>query len=343
MAHNSYSTGFGPSAYDASCPWSVAAACGERFYQLNVDTKTFERDIEKAKANRCVAFVVEIVQATGGAVLSAEQWQRIVQACQKHRMILVVDEAMTAVRCGAPFAHQLPCYREYGRPDFVFFGKGIQTCGVAIDWKGVNATHLGMVTRDDQVAAVVTWQKRFTELAPPESLLQSWGTIVMAKKQNWPQRAVQIGEILRSVLYEVGVKSCSVKGLHSLIYFSQSDPGPKYLHVVPASAGSLYARWLPVLDAVMCSTRELHEKVFGFSSSCHRRQLARYLRKHGWDIGYCSRCGDNMEIGDDRPGARERCEVCLVRPCEQCEPGDHMCQFQELGKQSLYHGYGSSN
>lgn len=329
VARNSYSTGFGPSAYDASCPWLKAAACGEPFHKLDLNVRNLDHEIANAKSQRCVAFVVEIVQSTGGVVISAAQWQAIVHACRRHRMFLVVDEAMTAVRCGAPFAHQLEQYKEYGRPDFVFFGKGIRACGIAVDWEGINIAQARWTARKDQVEAAIMWQKRFTEIAAPEILLQSWGTILLAKQQDWPQRAIRIGKILRAVLTNVCADPSSIKGLHSLIHFRQSDQGPKDLHVVPASAGPTYTRWLPVLDPVMCSETDLQTKTFGLASLSHRRQLAKYLREHGWAIGYCSRCGDSMEVGDDREGARAPCEFCLTKPCEQCEPGDHICQFDK--------------
>ena len=53
-------------------------------------------------------------------------------------MVLIVDEALTIIRCGAPFAHPLYLYRRHGHPDLILLGKGIQTCGVAVDLKAIN-------------------------------------------------------------------------------------------------------------------------------------------------------------------------------------------------------------
>lgn len=142
---------------------------------IEMDPRTIDQQIKAAVDNYCIAFFVEIVRSQDGRVLSPEQWRASLESCGKYDIVLIVDEAMTAVRCGAPFAHQLPEYRCQGRPDLVLFGKGIRTSGVAVDWNGTNIKNLGIVSDDNRLDVILQWQSRFTETASPESLLQSWG------------------------------------------------------------------------------------------------------------------------------------------------------------------------
>ncbi|KAF6230752.1 hypothetical protein HO133_000011 [Letharia lupina] len=325
IMEGSYGTGFGPLAYNAPCPWSSTVACGTKPVVVRMGSGEIDQQVKRAKAKHCVALLVEIVRARDGCVMTAEQWEMTVQACRKHRMILIVDEAMTAIRCGAPFAHQLPEYERHGRPDFILFGKGIRTNGIAIDWKGVNVGILRKITAEEQVDVVVMWQKRFTEIAPPEILLQSWGIIALAQEQDWPQRSIRIGQTLRTILMSFGLKATSIWGLHSLIWLRRGESAVDDSAVMSANAGPHYTRWLPVMDTVMMSEEEMRNKVFGLGSLTHRRQVVEYFLNKGWWLGYCSRCGDTMETGEDREGVRDRCMVCFARPCEVCESGPHKC------------------
>lgn len=329
VMEGSYGMGFGPLAYNAPCPWSSDAACGPKPVIVRMDSNTIQKQIKAAKASKCVALLVAIVRSSDGTVMTTAQWRAIIEACDKYRMYLVVDEAMTAIRCGAPFAHQLPDYKYHGRPDLVLFGKGIRTNGIAVDWRGVNFRRLGEVSLEDRVNAIILWEKRLTETAPPEILLQSWGTITLACKQGWPQRAIKIGQVLRNVLATFNIRPSSISGLHSLLWLSRHDGALNKLAVMSANAGNDYTRWLPLMDSIMTSEATMMTKVFGFGSRQHRKLLAAYLIKRNWWLGYCSVCGNAMETGDDRIGARERCMECFARPCDVCEPGEHVCQMMD--------------
>lgn len=325
IMEGSYGMGFGPLAYSAPCSWSSSVACGPEPVIVRMIPDMISQQIKKAKAKKCIALLVAIVRSSDGGVMTANEWLATLQACKEYGMVLVVDEAMTAIRCGAPFAHQLPEYKCHGRPDLILFGKGIRTNGIAVDWQGINLQRLGQVSLEDRLEAITLWQKRFTETAPPEALLQSWGTIVLAQEQEWPQRAIKIGKILRSILTSFNMKNTSISGLHILIWLRRSDPALCKLAVVSANAGEIYTRWLPLMDSVMASEAEMTSKVFGLGSRQYRKLLGAYLIKKDWWLGYCSLCGDAMETGGDREGARERCLKCFVRPCDVCEPGDHVC------------------
>jgi 4-aminobutyrate aminotransferase-like enzyme len=211
VMEGSYGTGYGPLAHTAVCERFIPVACGSKPVVVQMDSKTIEKQIGKAKGNKCIAFLVEMIRSRDGRPLTSDQWRATVDACEKHNVMLIVDEAVTAIRCGAPFAHQLPEYRFHGQPDLVLFGKAIR----AVVWNGINVGKLQITGPDERLQMVLEWQLRFTETAPPHSLLQSWGTIVAAQSQDWPESAVHIGRTLREVLLDLGIDSSGVRHLRS--------------------------------------------------------------------------------------------------------------------------------
>ncbi|KAL8828558.1 MAG: hypothetical protein Q9170_006552 [Blastenia crenularia] len=331
VMEGSYGVGYGSLAYNAVVPGLRTAACGPQPFliTMSADPQSVMEQIKAAKTEGCMAIVVEMVRSSDGRKMYEPVWQAIVQACRQTGMFLIVDEALTAIRCGAPFAHQLPEYRRHGPPDLVVFGKGIRTCGIAVDWHGVNIEELGVTDFEQQIDILLQWQARFTELAPVESLLQSWGTMVAAKMQDWPRRAVDIGVALREVLDHFQIDPSWISGLHALIWVKKDERLSREMMVMPAGTGSEWVRWLPVMDPIMASSDPLMITTFGQGSASYRRQFGAFLKKRGWMLGVCSVCGEAMETGDDRGGSRQPCMVCLARPCEQCEPGKHICQFRE--------------
>ena len=143
-------------------------------------------------------------------------------------------------------------------------------------------------------------------------------SVVLARREHWPQRAQVISHILRGRIIAQGVKACSIRGLHGLIYIPLQDVGRLGPPVMGARAGR-FLRWLPAMDEVMTSEEQLSTKVFGEDSIPHRREISTYLENQGLQLGFCSRCGDAVEI------EVVSCEVCVVRVCEECEPGAHIC------------------
>lgn len=319
ILEGSYGAGFGCLAYDAVLDSCRPLGNGPRpvVIQTNI-TSSIDAQIANARRKGCIAMITEIVRAKDGKVVCEKAWKNILKACQKHGLILVVDEALTAIRCGAPFACQLPQYAKHGLPDLILFGKAVRTNGVAIDWRGINIQKLGITDAEDRHFTILDWQERTTEMAQVADLLFSWGTILLAKQEDWPQRSVRIGEILRNIIVDEGVRESLIGGLHSLIYLRLLDNERLLSPVMGAKAGN-HVRWFPVMDDVMMSADELRTKVFGESSLPHRREVAGYLRRHNMRLGYCSRCGE--AVGD----SIESCDACIVRKCEECEAGEHEC------------------
>jgi len=323
--HGSYGAGYGPLAYNSAVPEIRTLASGTKPFIVNTQNPAkIHSQVKRAKAEGCVAPTAEIVRAADGTVISPLAWRNILAACRRHCLVLIVDEAMTAIRCGAPLAHQLPQYRQHGRPDLILFGKAVRTNGIAVEWNGINIRKLGITNEEEREYTTLHWQERLTEMAPTADLLTSWGTLVLAAREDWPQRSQTIGQILRDVVKDEGIKSSSIGGLHSLIYLRQKDYSRISWPVMGANAGN-YVRWLPTMDRVMTSRDELFTKVFGPDSVPHRKQLAAYLSSKGLEPRWCSGCGTAVESG-----MKVTCPRCVANRCENCEPGEHDCPIEDF-------------
>lgn len=320
ILEGSYGAGYGCLAYDAIIRTVRPLANGPRPFIIETNiARRIDTQVERAKNEGCVALIAEIVRAEDGKPISERVWGSLLAACDKHALILIVDEALTAIRCGAPFAYQLPQYSTHGFPDLVLFGKAVRTNGIAVEWRGINIQKLRIENRP---FAILDWQERLTEMAQIADLLISWGTLVLARKERWPQRAQQIGTLLRNILVAEGVRRAEIGGLHSLIYIQPSDVKRLSSPVMGAKAEE-HIRWLPVLDEVMASEDELRAKVFGQTSIPHREQVSAFLRRQRLKLRFCGGCGDAVEEGV------RSCERCVVRFCKKCEKKKHVCRMRD--------------
>ncbi len=319
LAQGGYGAVFGPMAYQCVLPYARPLANGPKPFIIKTQAHNkISSQVRKAKAEGCIALIVEIVRSADGSVISDVAWKHLVNACRKHCLVLVVDEALTAMRCGAPFAYQLPQYAKAGFPDLVLFGKAVRTNGIAIDWRGINIQKLGINDKEDRLLVALHWQDRFTAVATAQDLLVSWGTLILAGRDDWTNRAPTIGRLLRDILRSEGIRPQLIKGLHGLIYIRQKD----YVTASPvmvANAGT-YVRLLPTMDEVMTSEDQLLTKVFGVNSIPHRAELAAFLRSSDFVLHWCSKCG--AAVDED---TKNSCDRCVVSQCEECEPGAHVC------------------
>lgn len=322
VTEGSYGAAYGSLAYNAVVDTFQPVANGLRPVVIKINnTAKIDAQVKAAKGLGCVALMTEIVNAREGKVFSESAWKSLLKACERYKMILVVDEALTSIRCGAPFAYQLPQYSKHGLPDLVLFGKAIRTNGIAIEWRGINIKRLGIDNDESRLFTILGWQECFTEMAQAADLLISWGTLVLALREQWPQRAIEIGRLLRHVLVSDGIRKQSITGLHSLIVLQSQDNARFASPVMGAQAGK-YVRWLPAMDLVMTSEDELLSKLFGPGSIPHRKEISAYLQSQDLRLGFCSQCGNAVDA--DVVG----CEVCVVRKCEECEPAEHVCSME---------------
>lgn len=323
MLEGSYGAGYGPLAHNSVLEFVRPLANGRNPIMIQThNAADIDDQVKKAKQIGCIALIAEIVCARDGTVISQTAWKHLLRACKRYNLILVVDEALTSIRCGAPFAYQLPQFQKYGYPDLVLFGKAVKTNGIAVDWRGVNMRKLGITDPEERLFMTLQWQERLTEMAPAASLLTSWGTIVLAEQEQWPLRARKIGRVLRATVESEGVEQNLVGGLHSLLYLRIQDQARIKSPVIGANAGK-YVRWFPTMDQVMLSEEELRTKVFGSGSIAHRGNVAAYLESMGVELGFCSRCGQAVEAG-----RRLVCRLCVVGVCEECEAGEHVCPMK---------------
>lgn len=327
ILEGSYGAGYGPLAHNSVLDFVRPLANGSIPVMIKtLDASKIDEQVRNAKLAGCVALIAEIVRARDGVAIRQVAWKNLLRACKKHNLVLVVDEALTAIRCGAPFAYQLPQYQKHGFPDLVLFGKAVKTNGIAVDWRGINMQKLEITDPEERLFLALQWQERLTEMAPAASLLTSWGTITLAGREDWPQRSRVIGNLLRDFVQDEGIEPTFIGGLHGLLYLRVQDQARISSPVMGANAGK-YVRWFPMMDEVMMSKEELRMKVFGARSVAHRKDVSAYLDSRGVRLSFCARCGQAVEAG-----LKPACEVCVVGVCEDCEPGEHFCPMGGVGK-----------
>ena len=162
LAKGTYGCGFGPSAHFAANPGSRFVTCGIITFVIDscLPTEEVASQIRLAKGQGAIALVVDIVDSWDDAPLTGEQWNIVVSTCGDSQLVLVVDEAMTAVRCGASFAYQAQQFTQYGRPDLILFGEGVGVSGIAVDWEGIKISSLMLDILPASDAVIANWQWR---------------------------------------------------------------------------------------------------------------------------------------------------------------------------------------
>lgn len=99
--------------------------------------------------------MVDLVSTADGSTLSPEHFRLLRVCCDKARLFLIVDEAMTAIRCGAPWCFQRAEYLsgdETLEADLVSFGKGMGVSGVAVNFSGLMMRHFGFQKREQKTS-----------------------------------------------------------------------------------------------------------------------------------------------------------------------------------------------
>ncbi|KAJ9634375.1 hypothetical protein H2199_009033 [Coniosporium tulheliwenetii] len=205
--------------------------------------------LKQLAAEGYFAVVVEMVRASDDRVLPPAEWETLCRCCSDVGLYIVVDEALTAVRCGAPFAHQRPEYKALS-PSFVLFGKAIVACGLGVCWNGVHMNRLGYSDsgREEDVADILrSWDMKVSQALPAASLLNSWGVLILAQQEDWPQRASRVGAQLRRILRDM-YPGIVINGLEALIYIARAKASTT--NIIGAAAGKV-VRWMPFLDQGM--------------------------------------------------------------------------------------------
>lgn len=278
---------------------------------------------------------MEIVANThSGAVITPPQLNALSAACAASGLILAIDETLTAIRCGAPFAYQRHEYATLSIcPDLVFFGKALGVNGTGINFGGGYLQRLGIKDRIHARQAIIDWQNCVTQAVPLPVLIDALGVLEMAVAGDWIMRSRTIGGKLRKIV----VTRARHMSLHSLSNAMEENAVVQetevlggidsFLFVHIRIAGSFlvmgasnpapqakWVRWLPRLDKKMMNEETL-ESIFSTEGANMRRMLSDRMERQGMKPVWCFWCG-NRAINREIPW----CRTCCIDVCdsEQC-------------------------
>ncbi|KAL1885140.1 Chitinase 4 [Paecilomyces lecythidis] len=277
-----------------------------------------------AKEQGCVAVVCDLVSASNGSVFPPEHFRLLRSCCSKARICLLVDEAMSAIRCGAPWACQRSEYFEDGslQPDFVSFGKGMGVSGVAVNFSGLMMRHLAYHKQDQIFQTIRFWRAMVTRPIATPVLIEALGILNMAEAENWPTRSEQIGIAYRE-FFRRHIKSDQtgkdiVRGLGAFIAIDREFS--KQFRVMAASRRrSPWVRWIPKLNSPAAVDSIAIEKyLVGPGAKSLRRAQTIEAEKLGTTPLWCYVCGMDAIVED-------WCRTCFLGHCgfEDCAEGFH--------------------
>ncbi|KAK7593301.1 hypothetical protein V3481_004387 [Fusarium oxysporum f. sp. vasinfectum] len=312
------------------CPYqeSSSVACGPSPVVIDLAADgQYHEALMKAKEQGCVALIVQIVESQfPWRKIEPASLQALAQACCSLRILLMVDETLSALRCGAPFAYQREEYRRIVRPDLVIFGKGLKVNGIGVNFDGQTLQSLHISSHKDRLRAIFRWHDRHTRGIRSSLLIEALFVIELAKKEHWPGLSIRIGQAIREVICTMDTararqpqsqSSLEMAGLESLIYVDEKQARSMLLQGVPEGN---YIRLLPVLAEPYSNPQFLWTHIFGRSSWAVRKSTALLLESAGLTPLWCFVCGDATEkvLGDDVSWCRDCClATCGYRECEE--------------------------
>ncbi|KAL2825779.1 hypothetical protein BDW59DRAFT_161450 [Aspergillus cavernicola] len=268
-----YGAAFGPLAH-ASKEWEfqiIASGPKPVLVPMTDSAKSLQESLAEAKRQGCVAVVVDMVSTENGAILSPERFKLLKKCCAEQKMWLIVDEALTAIRCGAPFAFQRDKYGE-DKPDLVSFGKGLGVSGIAISFDSPMTRPLGFVRASDILQTIMCWRALVSRPVVTPVLLDALGVLYTAQMENWPKRSLEI----RDALCKIVQKYHPAQPVYGLGEIRRRCP---------------LVRWLPKLDASYSDPAALEAYVFDPRSKKHRDGLAAEAEEEGTRPAWCFVCG----------------------------------------------------
>ncbi|KAI0599011.1 pyridoxal phosphate-dependent transferase [Biscogniauxia sp. FL1348] len=331
VAEGIYGAGFGPLAH-TSKEWEInAIASGPK--PVVVDLRNATRDslnatLAEAKSRGCIAVVCDMVSTEDGSVLQPERFALLKACCAQNRLLLVIDETMTAIRCGAPFAFQRP---EYARaeeadqkPDLVIFGKGMGVSGIAMGFDGAVTRGLTYTKVEDIQQTIRYWRALVSRPVRMPVLIEALGILRTAQAENWPARSVEIGEAIRGITRELAPDTQepgAIRGLGAMIAVNR-EVAMRFRIMAAIRRRSPWVRWLPKLSRSSADRGLLLQQVFGEQSKLQRQQLAEEAGRCGTMPLWCFICGIEATSED-------WCKTCYLSVCNNdiCEQAfkRHVC------------------
>ncbi|KAI1478179.1 pyridoxal phosphate-dependent transferase [Daldinia eschscholtzii] len=317
VADNIYGAGYGPLAH-TSKEWEISAiASGPKPIVVNMKDTTEEAldaQFKDAKTKGCIAVVFDLVSTEDGLVLHPDNFGMVKACCARNRLLLIVDETMTAMRCGAPFAFQRLEYAQMEadkQPDLVIFGKGIGVSGVAIGFKGVITTGLTYTDPDDIRQTIRYWRALVSRPIRLPLLLEALSILRAAQREDWPAKSEQIGEVIREVIGELDPstkKPDAVRGLGAVVAVNR-EVAMRFRIMSAIRRRSPWVRWLPKLGGSSADREELKRQVFGRESKAQRQILAKEADQCGTIPLWCFICGIEAT-------SKDWCRTCYLSFCD---------------------------
>ena len=299
----------------------------------NVSYDNLSEQLETAKRKGCIGVIVELVlNQNDGAVIAPQDLAILSRVCVEKRLIFAIDETITSIRCGAPFAYHRPEYiSNIKPPDLVFFGKGLSANGTAINFDGSIIRQFGITTAERKRQALRNWQGMFTRPIQLPVLIQALGVLEMAVAGDWIERSRVIGRHIREIIqirtqgYSTIEYSRDIFGGLDSFIFVRRDIAARFLVMGASLAGPWipWVRWLPRLDAQL-TDRSVLEELMGSASGPARVEMSKTLANKGLKPPWCFVCGN--KANNVRYSWCQRCciDVCDTDACAQGLSG-HEC------------------
>lgn len=287
------------------------------------------------KQQGCIGVIVEIVcNQANGRVITPSELQDLSNACQECGLMFAIDETITALRCGAPFAYQRPEYGGIQKPDLVFFGKALGAQGIAINFDGPYMIRLGIHDPSRRRQAALDWQAAVTTAMTLPVLLDAIGVLEMAAVGKWVERSKIIGQRLRGIalkrarfLKDKGGDDDLdiIGGLNSFMFVHKAVAATfLVMGAFIAGTGVKWVRWLPRLDCHMTDQRTVESILVGTGEQ--RRLISKCFDRDGVRPQWCFFCG-TWARGTDYPW----CRTCCIDACTSEECIRHLKAHNCLG------------
>ncbi|KAJ5676861.1 uncharacterized protein N7477_002494 [Penicillium maclennaniae] len=201
------------------------------------------------------------------ACFPPEVFTRLQRACHQAKLFLVVDEAMTAIRCGAPWACQRPEYSQGDlKPDLVVFGKGLCVSGASINFDGAMMKSLGFNKKSQMLQSIRFWRALTSRPVALPVLIEALGILNMAQAEDWPARSDEIEKAIKTFVRDHAKTFCEddepVRGLGAMIAVKR-DVSAHFRVMAAIRRRSPWVRWLPKLDSAAGNRKALDQYIMG--------------------------------------------------------------------------------
>ena len=187
--------------YCHRCPWSTTPDVCDRPCAAHVEETIVAND-----PSSIAAVLMETVPGTnGGYFPPADYYRRIREICDRHGILLILDEVLTGFgRTGRWFAID-----HYGAlPDMMTMGKGITSGHAPLGAVAVN-TRVSRFFEDHELATGLT------HTAHPISLAAATGNLEAFEEEGLVERSRVLGEILEERLRLMGAQHPVVRDARS--------------------------------------------------------------------------------------------------------------------------------